>query len=244
MNEVNDRRAINPYVSVDCVLVGFDGEQLHVLLVKQKEANQRAEYNNYKLPGSLIYMDEDLDDAAQRVLQELTGLQMVKMHQFRAFGGTDRTKNPKDVLWLERFHNLSLPVERIVTIGYLSLLRLDRRLSQLYTAYEACWVPVKEIGELAFDHNRMIEAALESIQHIVDVSPGLLFDILPRKFTAAQLRSLYEVIYDKTIDVRNFHKRISSLSYIVPLDEYEQNVSHRAARYYKFDRVAYNQSHI
>jgi hypothetical protein len=68
----------------------------------------------------------------------------------------------------------------------------------------------------------------------------MLFDLLPRKFTASQLRVLYELVYDRTIDVRNFHKKISMWGFVVPLDEKEKGVPHRAARYYKFDRKIYN----
>ena len=103
------------------------------------------------------------------------------------------------------------------------------------------WVPVKDVGELAFDHNQILEASLAYVRQYVENSPAVLFDLLPRKFTAAQLRRLYEIVYDRSFDVRNFHKRISMMKYVVPLEEKEQGVSHRAARYYRFDRVIYNQ---
>ena len=99
-------RAINPYVSVDCVLLGFDGDKLKVLLVRQRDRGIDNVTEYYKLPGSLIYMDEDLDDAAKRVLKELTGLVQVDMTQFKAFGSANRLSNPKDTVWLERFHRL------------------------------------------------------------------------------------------------------------------------------------------
>jgi len=94
---------------------------------------------------------------------------------------------------------------------------------------------------LAFDHNQILEASLAYVRQYVENSPAVLFDLLPRKFTAAQLRRLYEIVYDRSFDVRNFHKRISMMKYVVPLEEKEQGVSHRAARYYRFDRVIYNQ---
>ena len=104
MSEIN--QTINLHVSVDCVLIGFDGEQFRVLLVRQVGKQSEDGYNNMKLPGSLIYDDEDLDEAAKRVLNELTGLKNVKLTQFKAYGSKNRTRNPKDVLWLERFHRL------------------------------------------------------------------------------------------------------------------------------------------
>lgn len=231
---------VNPHVSVDCVLIGFDGEQLCVLLIRQLDAIHEEGLNNYKLPGSLIYEDEDLDDAAKRVLKELTGLKSVKMIQFRAFGSKDRTRNPKDVRWLERFHSLNEKIDRIVTIAYLTLLKIDRKYTQLSHQYEACWMPVKEIKELAFDHKQIVEEALAYIRQYVENTPSSLFTLLPRKFTASQLRTLYEVIYDRDFDVRNFHKKIALMDYVVPLEEKERGVAHRAARYYRFDRVIYN----
>lgn len=235
-------REVNPNISVDCSLIGFDGEDLRVLLVRQAGVPEVEGENIYKLPGSLIYVDEDLDDAAKRVLYELTGLKSVSMIQFRAFGSKDRTRNPKDVRWLERFHSLPNQINRIVTIAYLALLKIDRKYTRLSHKYEACWMSVKDVNELAFDHKQILEESLLYIRQYIESSPAALFDLLPRKFTASQLRRLYEVIYDRTFDVRNFHKRIMMMKYVVPLEEKEEGVSHRAARYFKFDRVIYNQT--
>ena len=111
----------NNHISVDCVVIGFDGEQLKVLLVKRAGEDNGEVYHDMKLPGSLIYMDEALDEAAQRVLYELTGLKNVNLMQFKAFGSKNRTSNPKDVRWLERA--MQSKVERIVTIAYLSMVK-------------------------------------------------------------------------------------------------------------------------
>ena len=135
MSEIN--QTINLHVSVDCVLIGFDGEQFRVLLVRQVGKQSEDGYNNMKLPGSLIYDDEDLDEAAKRVLNELTGLKNVKLTQFKAYGSKNRTRNPKDVLWLERFHRLDeKKIDRIVTIAYLTLVKIDRRFEQLSDKYD------------------------------------------------------------------------------------------------------------
>lgn len=232
---------INLHVSVDCVLIGFDGENFRILLVKQVGEANGAELNDMKLPGSLIYDDEDLDDAAQRVLKELTGLKNVKMKQFKAYGSKNRTRNPKDVLWLERFHRLDeKKIDRIVTIAYLALVKIDKVFENLSTKYDAQWMLVNDIDNLAFDHYQIMQDALAYIRHYVENIPAVLFDLLPKKFTASQLRSLYQLVYGKEFDVRNFHKKIVQMNYVVPLDEKEVGVSHRAARYYKFDRSIYN----
>lgn len=233
---LNCYRTVNPHISVDCVLIGFDGEQLSVLLVKRQGVVGK-DFCDTKLPGSLIYVDEDLDEAAERVLMELTGLKNVKLDQFKAFGAKDRTKNPKDTLWLERLHSLKTPVDRIVSVAYLSLQKVDRKMIFPSYKYEPCWKPVKEVGELAFDHKLIVEEALLYIRNRAELNPTFLFALLPKKFTAAQMRKLFELVYDKSFDVRNFHKRIAQMPYVVALEEKERGVPHRAARYYKFDKT-------
>lgn len=230
----------NNHISVDCVVIGFDGQQLKVLLIKRVGEEGGEVFHDMKLPGSLIYMDEDLDQAAHRVLSELTGLKNVNLMQFKAFGSKNRTKNPKDIHWLERA--MQSKVERIVTIAYLSLVKIDRALSKNLDDYQACWVDLLNVKDLAFDHNLIIKEAMVYIRQYVEFNPSALFDLLPRKFTVSQLRALYTVVYGKEIDVRNFHKKIALMEYVVPLDEKQQGVAHRAARYYRFDRKIYNKT--
>lgn len=239
MRNMNEKQPLaNNHISVDCVVAGFDGEQLKVLLIRRAGEENGEIFHDMKLPGSLIYMDEDLDEAAKRVLYELTGLKNVHLTQFKAFGSKDRTKDPKDVHWLE--HAMSMKVERIVTVAYLSLVKIDRTLNRGLEAYQAEWVALPDIKALAFDHNLIIREALAFIRQYVDANPAALFDLLPRKFTALQLRRLYELVYGKQLDVRNFHKKIALMGYVVPLEEKEQGVAHRAARYYRFDKKVYN----
>lgn len=228
----------NNHISVDCVVIGFDGEQLKVLLIRRAGEENGEFFHDMKLPGSLIYMDEDLDGAARRVLLELTGLKNVHLTQFKAFGSKDRTKDPKDVHWLE--HAMRMKVERIVTVAYLSLVKIDRALNRGLEEHQAEWVALPDIKALAFDHNLIIREAMTFIRQYVDANPSALFDLLPRKFTALQLRRLYELVYGKPMDVRNFHKKIALMGYVTPLDEKEQGVAHRAARYYRFDKKIYN----
>lgn len=242
-DEKTTYRAIDAHVSVDCVVIGFDGEQLCVLLVRQIGKEQKDDMSDMKLPGSLIYANEDLDEAAERVLKELTGLKNIKMEQFRAYGSKGRTENPEDVAWLERFQGLpEKRVSMIVTIAYLSLQRIDRKHQELIGTYDARWVPVWGIKNLAFDHVKILQDAIVHVRHYVENNPSLVFDLLPRKFTIAQLRTVYELVYRKYYDIRNFHKKMSSIPYIVPLDEKEVGVNHRAARFFRFDRVIYNKN--
>lgn len=238
-NILNYPPLANNHISVDCVVFGFDGEQLKVLLIKRMSEDNGEVFHDMKLPGSLIYQDEDLDEAALRVLNELTGVKSINLMQFKAFGSKNRTCNPKDVRWLERA--MQSKVERIVTIAYVALVKIDRAISQsVLDNFQACWVGVKELKKLAFDHNLIINEALEYIRQYIELNPSAMFELLPRKFTASQLRTLFELVYDKTVDVRNFHKKIAMMKYIVPLEERQKGVPHRAARYYKFDKKIYN----
>ena len=230
----------NNHISVDCVVVGFDGDRLKVLLIKRVGDDEGLAFHDMKLPGSGIYKDEDLDGAAMRVLSELTGLKNVDLIQFKAFGSKNRTSNPKDVRWLERAQKAQ--VESIVTIAYLALVKIDRALSRNLETFQADWVALDDIQDLAFDHNLIIKEALVYIRQYVESNPAALFELLPRKFTASQLRTLYELIYNKTIDVRNFHKKIALMDYVLPLEERQQGVAHRAARYYRFDKKLYNKT--
>ncbi|WP_296259709.1 NUDIX domain-containing protein [uncultured Phocaeicola sp.] len=239
--QAGNNQLIDVHVSVDCAVIGFDGEQFRVLLVKQVGKRTDGTFNDWKLPGSPIYVDEDLDEAAKRVLTELAGLKNIRMNQFKAYGSKDRMADPRDVMWLEHFHLIKEgKVGRIVTIAYLALLKIDQRNKRLSATYDARWTPVSEVGPLAFDHNRILKDAMEVIRHYVEASPSVMFDLLPRKFTAAQLRVLFQLVYNKEFDVRNFHKKMAQMPYVVPLEEKEKGVAHRAARYYRFDRKIYN----
>ena len=131
-------------------------------------------------------------------------------------------------------------IGRLVTVAYMAMLRISTKLRKLMESHKTRWVPVDGLPELAFDHRDIIDLALERIRSSVKKEPALIYDMLPAKFTALQLRRLNEEIHGKPMDVRNFHKKIASRPYIVPLDEKEEGVAHRAARYYRFDRKIYN----
>lgn len=229
--QVEDKKAmLSPYVSVDCVLLGIDDDKLCVLLApRNDEAGQAV---GYKLPGSLIYENEDLDDAAARVLNESTGLRRVALRQFRCFGSPSRTADAGDVAWLEATSKVR--IGRLITVVYLALCKRGR-------SGKGLWCPIDGLPPLPFDHRQIIEAAIEEIRRWIEREPAIVFDYLPQKFTAFQLRHTYEVIYNRSFDVRNFHKKMSGMEYVVPTDEREDGVAHRAARYYRFDKVRYNQ---
>jgi hypothetical protein len=231
-----EKKMFYPHVSVDCVLLGIDNEELCVLLVERKNAGTGQ--TEYKLPGSLIYEAEDLDAAAYRVLAETIGLKRIALKQFQAFGSPTRTSNKEDVLWLERASNMK--IDRIVTIAYLALCKVRKtRPDEKYGAVQ--WTPVSKLPNLPFDHREIIGEAIKEIRKWTEVEPSIIFNYLPSLFTALQLRRTYEIIYNKEFDVRNFHKKMNSLPFVVPTDDLEKGVAHRSARYYRFDKVKYNQ---
>ena len=224
------------YVSVDCVVFGFDSNQLNVLLVERNVGLPHT--NDLKLPGSLIFQHENADEAAHRVLNELTGIRKVTLKQFKSFTSPKRTKNPDDVQWLEFAYNNK--IDRLITVSYLSLCKISRRLNSVAKYQSANWCPVNELPSMPFDHNQIVEESLAEIRRWVESDPAIIFELLPSKFTESELRKLYESIYRKELDTRNFHKKISGIEYIVPLDERQTKVAHRAARLYKFDKLLYN----
>lgn len=231
----------NNHISVDCVVLGFDGERMNVLLIRRRGEENGQVFRDMKLPGNLIYMDEDLDEAASRVLEELTGLKNIPLLQFKAFGSKDRTKDPKDLHWLKMTENQI--VERIVTIAYVALVRIDRTLV-IPDGFEACWVPLDEIPTLAFDHNIIIRDAVKYVSMYAVGEPQCIFKLLPRKFTVSQLRKVYQFVTGNEIDARNFYKKLTVMPYVVPLVEKEKGVAHRAARFYKFDSKIFKKTRI
>ncbi|MDR2683266.1 MAG: NUDIX domain-containing protein [Dysgonamonadaceae bacterium] len=231
---------IHTYVSVDCVVFGFDNNQLHILLVQRNAGNDK--FNDLKLPGSLIFDEEDVDDAAHRVLYELTGIKKMALKQFRCFASPDRASNPEDMKWLDQAYQPN--INRLITVAYLSLCKIDRKLTNISKYKSSKWTPISQVPKMPFDHNAIVEESLNEIRNWVENEPAILFELLPVKFTATELRFLYEAIYNRKYDVRNFHKKIAQMKYILPLDEKQENVKHRAARYYKFDKIIYNKRKI
>ncbi|WP_115982047.1 MULTISPECIES: NrtR DNA-binding winged helix domain-containing protein [Chryseobacterium] len=230
---------IHTYVSVDCVVFGFDHDnRLNILLV-QRHIDDVAVDRQRKLPGSLIFSNEDVDDAAHRVLHELTGIKKMVLKQFKCFADPLRASNQTDIMWMgtEYMHN----IDRIITVAYLSLCKIDQKINS--TKYETVdWYPIDQVPALPFDHNKIINESLTEIRRWIETDFSIIFELLPKKFTIRQLYQLYSALSEKQIDIKNFHKKISSFNYIIPLEEIEKNVSHRAARYYRFDAKIYKKN--
>ncbi len=220
------------HFSVDCVIFGFDQNKLKVLLTK-RSVQDIVGAVEMKLPGDLIYQDEDLNAAADRVLREQSGLKDVQMVQFKAFSSKDRVSNIRDRIWLER--EAQTKVGSIITVGYMGIVQIGKRESS-NSKYPTLWQSLDSIGVLAFDHNAILKEALDYLRFKISTDFSYIFSLLPRKFTVAQLRTIMEIIQGSTYDVKNFHKKLHQMPYVVQLSEKETGVAHRAAHYYKFDK--------
>ena len=208
-----------PALTVDCVVFGLDDEDLKVLLI---ERDLPPFEGKWALPGGFVRVDESVDDAALRELQEETGVKKVFLEQLYTVGDLNRD-----------------PRERVVTVAYYALVRLSSHKVKAATdARQALWFAIDDLPKLAFDHDKILTMAHERLRGKVRYQP-IGFELLPQKFTLRQLQHLYEVVLDRELDKRNFRKKILGMQILEELDEVETDVAHRAARLYRFDKRAY-----
>jgi|TARA_B110000438_G_scaffold26483_1_gene25228 8-oxo-dGTP diphosphatase len=221
-------------LSVDCVILGFDNDQkLKILLIK-KLISERKEFQ-YAIPGDLLEENEDLLSGAKRILKNLTSLENLFLKQFRIFGDPLRTKDKKDQAWLKLYRKN--PEERVVTVGYLSLVKMEDYIPQASSfALDAEWVSLKDIPEnLAFDHNEIIKSGLLYLKNQLDHK--MISNLLPSKFTLSQLQYIYEILLDEKLDKRNFRKNISKIDVIKKTKEKQEGVAHKPAYLYTYDNL-------
>jgi 8-oxo-dGTP diphosphatase len=232
--------SINPSISVDCVVFGFDDTELKVLLVDFIKDAQSTGSSivkpERKLPGSLIQEKEDLAHAAQRTLSEMTGLNDIFLRQLYVFSDPNRVSKPEDLNWVENTYGVK--VHRIVTVAYFALVKINKSVLQRTIEGVARWHSVLNIKHLAFDHKSILLKALEVLSQQLLNEP-IAFELLPKRFTIRQLQNLYEAILGLEIDNRNFRKKVLNFPCIKPLEEKEKGVAHKPARLYKFDKLMY-----
>lgn len=208
-----------PCLTVDVVVFGIDEGDLKVLLIQRGQAPFEG---RWALPGGFVRLDESLDQGAERELREEAGVKVAYLEQLYTFGTVDR--DPRD---------------RVVTVAYFALVNLSEHRPQAASdARNAAWFAVADAPTLAFDHDKILEAALARLQAKVRYQP-VGFELLPEKFTLTQLQKLYETILERPLDKRNFRKKILKMDLLKELDEIEKDVAHRAARLYRFDPKRY-----
>jgi 8-oxo-dGTP diphosphatase len=212
-----------PALTIDCVVFGLDLQEsaLKVLLIERKLAPFK---NMYALPGGFVQKKETTEAAALRELSEETGIENVFLEQLYTFG--DPGRDPRG--W-------------VVTVAYYALVSPEQHTVRVASdASSAAWISVQETPPLAFDHQRILDAALARLRGKVTYAP-VGFELLPKKFTISQLQKLYEIILERELDSRNFRKKILSMNLLHELDEWQRDVPHRAARLYRFDARRYKQ---
>ncbi len=229
--------SFNPHLSVDCVIFGFDGSRLRILLIERDGLNGKSSnINKFKLPGDLIHIREDLDLAAKRVLTDLTGLHDIFLEQFSVFGDLNRMEDQEDRSWLEETSGVK--INRVVTTAYYSLIRIDKCKTEAELSNNASWHSINKLPPLCFDHKRIIKTGLESLRNKIRFEP-ICFELLPSKFTVRQIQTLYEVVIGQKLDNRNFRKKLLKAPYIQPLKEKQKGVAHKPALYYRFNKDKY-----
>lgn len=220
------------HVSIDCVIFGFHDNQLKVLLVKWREG--------WSIPGGFVRKDESINEAAQRVLKERTGLDSIFLRQFQAFGETDREKGKKG--FGVPGTSKSWYMERFVTIAYWALVEFSKVTPRCDWFTEKCdWWDVNEVPKLIYDHNEIVTAALDALRHSLMDHP-IGYNLLPEKFTMPELQALYETILDTKLDRRNFQKKMLAMDVLIRTKERRMGVSHKPPFYYRFDKKKYEKA--
>ncbi len=205
-------------VAVDCIIFGFDGQHLKLLLIKR---GFEPEKGKWSLMGGFVQPGESFEKAAQRVLKQLTGLENVYLEQLYAFGDPSRD-----------------PLERTASIAYFALIDISKYEKQISGDYHAEWVSLKKVPSLIFDHKEMIRMAKEKLRYKAAFHP-VLFELLPSKFTLPQLQNLYEGVYESMMDKRNFSRKILSTGLLIKQKQKDKEGSKKGAFYYKLDKKKY-----
>ena len=205
-------------LAVDCIIFGFDGVELKVLLIKRSFNPAK---DNWSLMGGFIQANESIDQAANRILKELTGIEGVYLEQLYTFGDPQRD-----------------PIERTASVCHFALVDIHKYETQLNNDYHAEWFPLKKFPKLIFDHNEMVEIAAKRLRYKAAFHP-ILFELLPDRFTLPQLQLLYENVYNTSIDKRNFSKRVLATGLLIKLAEKDKAGSKRGAFYYRLDTQNY-----
>ncbi|MGK7394013.1 MAG: NUDIX hydrolase [Candidatus Cyclobacteriaceae bacterium M3_2C_046] len=208
------------YVALDSIIFGYDSGDLKILLIKR---GFEPEKGKWSLMGGFLTPDESLNQAAQRILHQLTGLPDVYMEQLYAYGDIHRD-----------------PVARTISIAYYALIKKDSYDHNLAESHGAKWFPISDCPELIFDHQKMVTAAHNRLKKKTRTQP-IGFELLPEKFTIPQLRGLYEAINQTRYDPRNFSKKLHSMKLLVKLEEKDKTSSKKGAYYYKFDKQKYDE---
>jgi 8-oxo-dGTP diphosphatase len=208
-------------VAVDCIVFGFDGSEYKLLLIQRGFAPEKEKWS---LMGGFLQAEESLGDAAARILKQLTGLQDIYLEEMQAFSKPDRD-----------------PMERVIAMAYVALIDIKKYQQQINDDFHARWFPMKELPKLIFDHQEMVDTALNKLRYKAAFHP-ILFELLPEKFTLPQLQTMYEGLYNTKFDKRNFTRKVLSTKLLKKEKEKEKLSSKKGAFYYSLDQEHYKQT--
>ncbi|MBP1662977.1 MAG: hydrolase [Bacteroidetes bacterium] len=200
-------------VAVDCIIFGFHNNEIKLLVHHRA---MEPEQGGLSLMGGFVQKDESVDQAASNILSNLTGLENIFMEQVKVYGELHRD-----------------PGERVISCAYYALIDINAYDESLLKNHHAFWLSLDLASDLIFDHSQMVKDALAILRRKAVLEP-IGFNLLSEKFTLTQLQSLYEAIYGKSLDKRNFRKKMQSLNFIEKLDEIDKSCSKKGAYYYKF----------
>src|SRR5687768_5534193 len=212
------QKQIRLLAAVDCIIFGFDGQTLKLLLIQR---GFEPEKGKWSLMGGFIQPNESSDAAAVRILKSLTGLEGVYLEQLAVFSEPQRD-----------------PIERTISTAYFALIDIHQYEKQLTDEYHPEWVTLTKIPNLIFDHNKMVAMAKEKLRYKAALHP-LLFELLPKKFTLPQLQNLYEGVYETSFDKRNFSRKVLSTNLLVKQGDKDKGSSKKGAYYYKLNAKNY-----
>ncbi len=207
-------------VALDCIIFGFDGEELQVLLIKR---NFEPEQGKWSLMGGFLNTDEDLEQAAQRILYTLTGLTNHYLEQLQTFGAVQRD-----------------PVERTISVVYYALVNTRQQDLNAIRTHNAYWINLREKPGLVFDHDEMVKQALRQLRYKAALH-AIGFELMPEKFTIPQLQKVYEAIYDTQLDRRNFSRKILSTDLLISTGEKDSLSVTKKGQLYRLNTEKYQQ---
>lgn len=236
---LENKEKYQPGLSIDCVIFGFHDNQLKVLLMKTRYDD------SWSLPGGFVPVDQDIDQAATTVLRNRTGLDGIFLRQFSTFGRVGRNSANLSKVVLDFY---GIPEEeglwyssRFVTVGYYALVDFFKSApaSDGKSGY-AEWVDHNDVSNLIIDHKEILDKALETLRMELNQVP-VGYNLLPEKFTVPELQKLYETILGKSLDRRNFLRKITAIGILEKLDEKKSNVAYKAPNLYRFDLEKYEE---
>ena len=209
----------HPSVTTDCVIFGFDGTRMKVLLVQRGIDPYKG---RWAFPGGFLQMDESAEEGALRELREETGLSGAFIRQFHTFSAPDRD-----------------PRERVITIAFYALVRIEE-VTGGDDAADARWFALDEVPQLAFDHDQILRTAEQALRQQIHFEP-VGFELLPEKFTLRELQNLYEAILGVRFDKRNFSNKINRLGLLEPLGEKVNPSRKKEATLFRFNKTKYDE---